>query len=61
MPELDEIFYYFTTSKVIGDFIVDVLESWWLEHHKRFPQVKTLLLDRQEVTQIPTTTSDSTR
>ncbi len=26
--------------------MVDVLESWWLEHHKRFPQVKTLLLNQ---------------
>ena len=26
--------------------IVDVLESWWLEHHKLFPQVKTLLLNQ---------------
>jgi hypothetical protein len=43
LPELDELFYYFTTSKVTSDFIVDVIESWWLEHHKRFPQVKTLL------------------
>ena len=30
-----------------SDFIVDVLESWWLEHHKRFPQVKTLLLNQE--------------
>jgi hypothetical protein len=38
LPELDELFYYFTTSKVTSDFMVDVLESWWREHHKRFPQ-----------------------
>ena len=46
LPELDELFYYFTTSKVTSDFMVDVLESWWLAHHKRFPQVKTLLLNQ---------------
>ena len=46
LPELDELFYYFTTSKVTSDFIVDVLEDWWLEHRKRFPQVKTLLLNQ---------------
>jgi hypothetical protein len=31
LPELDKLFYYFTTSKVTSDFIVDVLEAWWLE------------------------------
>jgi hypothetical protein len=46
LPELDELFYYLTTSKVTSDFMVDVLESWWLEHYKRFPQVKTLLLNQ---------------
>ena len=46
LPELDELFYYFTTSKVTSDFMVDVLEDWWLEHQKRFPQVKTLLLNQ---------------
>ena len=25
LPELDELFYYFTTSKVTSDFMVDVL------------------------------------
>ena len=29
-----------------SDFIFDVLEDWWLEHRKRFPQVKTLLLNQ---------------
>ena len=28
LPELDELFYYFTTSKVTSDFMVDVLEDW---------------------------------
>ena len=27
LPELDELFYYFTTSKVTSDFMVDVLED----------------------------------
>jgi len=29
LPQLDELFFYFTPSKVTSDFIVDVLESWW--------------------------------
>lgn len=46
LPQLDELFLYFTTSKVTSDFIVDVLESWWQKHRERFPQVKTLLLNQ---------------
>jgi len=46
LPQLDELFLYFTTSKLTSDFIVDVLEAWWLEHRERFPEVKTLLLNQ---------------
>jgi Rhodopirellula transposase DDE domain len=46
LPELDELFIYFTTSKVTSDFIVDMLEAWWLEHSHRFSIVKTLLLNQ---------------
>jgi hypothetical protein len=46
LPELDELFLYFTTSKVTSDFIVDMLEAWWSENRHRFPLVKTLLLNQ---------------
>jgi len=46
LPELDELFLYFTTSKVTSDFIVDMLEAWWLENRHRFSLVKTLLLNQ---------------
>lgn len=46
LPECDELFLYCTTSKVTSDFIVDVLEAWWLAHHQRFASVKTLLLNQ---------------
>ena len=46
LPEWDELFLYCTTSKVTSDFIVDVLEAWWLLHSQRFPAVKTLLLNQ---------------
>jgi len=29
LPELDELFLYFTESKVTSDFIVDILEDFW--------------------------------
>lgn len=46
LPEWDELFLYCTTSKVTSDFMVDVLEAWWLEHRGRFPAVETLLLNQ---------------
>ena len=46
LPQLDELFLYFTSSKVTSDFIVDVLESWWQAHRQRFCEVKTLLLNQ---------------
>lgn len=46
LPQLDELFLYFTPSKVTSDFIVDVLESWWLAQRQRFKAVKTLLLNQ---------------
>jgi hypothetical protein len=41
LPECDELFLYCTTSKVTSDFIVDVLEVWWLANRHRFPEVQT--------------------
>lgn len=46
LPELDELFLYFTTSKVTSDFIVDMLEAWWSENRHRFSFVKTLLINQ---------------
>ncbi len=46
LPQLDELFLYFTTSKVTSDFMVDMLEAWWQSHCKRFSGIKTLLLNQ---------------
>jgi hypothetical protein len=46
LPQLDELFLYFTTSKVTSDFIVDMLEAWWVANRHRFSLVKTLLLNQ---------------
>lgn len=45
LPDWDDLFLYFTTSKVTSDFIVDVLERWWSSVRDRFTQIKTLLLN----------------
>lgn len=46
LPELDQLFLYFTESKVTSDFIVDVLEDFWSCEKHRFSQVKTLVLNQ---------------
>lgn len=46
IPELDELFLYFTESKITSDFIVDILEDFWKSESWRFEQVKTLVLNQ---------------
>ncbi|GAB1539651.1 hypothetical protein NUACC21_23180 [Scytonema sp. NUACC21] len=46
LPELDELFLYFTESKVTSDFIVDVLSDFWLLESWRFPKIKTLVINQ---------------
>lgn len=46
LPELDELFLYFTESKVTSDFIVDVLVDFWKTESQRFPEVRTLVINQ---------------
>lgn len=46
LPELDEVFFYFTESKVTADFIVDILEQWWVSVKDRFTEIRTLLINQ---------------
>jgi hypothetical protein len=46
LPQLDELFFYFTESKVTADFIVDVLEQWWISVKDRFSEIRTLLINQ---------------
>ncbi|MBG1262389.1 ISAzo13 family transposase [Nostoc commune] len=46
LPELDELFLYFTESKVTSDFIVDILGDFWKSESWRFPLIKTLVLNQ---------------
>jgi transposase len=45
LPEHDELFLYFTASKLTRDFMVDCLSDCWAALRERFPQVKTLVLN----------------
>ncbi len=42
---MDELYLYFTASRVTSDFIADCLDDCWKQIQGRFPQVKTLLLN----------------
>ncbi len=46
VPEFDELFLYLTESKITSDFIVDILEDFWISQKHRFTNVKTLVLNQ---------------
>ncbi len=46
LPEIDELFLYFTESKVTSDFIVDILADFWQSEKERFSEIKTLLINQ---------------
>ena len=45
LPDSKELNFYFTSSKVTSDFMVDRLGEWWEGNRSRFPRVDRLLLD----------------
>ena len=45
VPAFDELYLYFTASRVTSDFIADCLEAFWHQARARFPKVRTLLLN----------------
>ena len=46
LPQYDELYLYFTPSRVTSDFIVDCLCDLWSTERERFPQVRTLLINQ---------------
>lgn len=46
LPRYDDLWLYFTTSRVTSDFMVDVLDRWWQGTKDRFPLVKTLVINQ---------------
>jgi hypothetical protein len=45
LPDQQELNFYFTSSKVTSDFMVDRLDEWWQAKGPRHPKVRKLLLD----------------
>jgi transposase len=45
LPEHDELFLYFTASRLTSDFMADCLIDCWTTLRERFPQVTTLVLN----------------
>lgn len=43
---MDELFLYFTESKVTSDFIVDVVEDFWSSVRHRFSHIETLVINQ---------------
>ncbi|QEG31925.1 Rhodopirellula transposase [Gemmata obscuriglobus] len=46
LPRDSDLWLYFTTSRVTSDFIVDILDRWWVQHQPRFPRVRTLVINQ---------------
>ncbi len=46
LPKYNEVYLYFTASRVTSDFIVDCLRDFWLTVHTRVRHVRTLLINQ---------------
>ena len=46
LPRYDDLSLYFTASAVTADFMVDMLGRWWCRSRRRFPRVKTLVINQ---------------
>jgi transposase len=46
LPQENEVYLFFTSSKITSDFIVDCLQTFWQHNQWRFPHIKTLLINQ---------------
>jgi len=46
IPEYNELFLFFVTSKLTADCIVDLLESWWQTVKHRFTHIQKLVINQ---------------
>ena len=46
LPEYNELFLFFISSKLTADCIVDLLESWWHSVQYRFAHIKKLVINQ---------------
>lgn len=45
LPQYNELYLFFMTSKVTADCLVDLLENWWHEVKDRFPQIQKWVIN----------------
>jgi len=46
LPEENEVYLFFTSSRITSDFIVDCLQTFWQHNKWRFPHIETLLINQ---------------
>jgi hypothetical protein len=46
LPEFNELSFFFISSKLTADCIVDQIEIWWQSHKERFSHIKTLIINQ---------------
>jgi hypothetical protein len=46
LPQYNELYLYFTQSRLTSDFILDCLHDFWVSVRDRFAHIKTLLLNQ---------------
>lgn len=46
LPDENELYFFFASSKITSDFIVDCLQRFWLYNKWRFPHIETLLINQ---------------
>lgn len=45
LPQHNEVWFFFITTKVTADCLVDLLEYWWGQAKPRFPEVRRWVLN----------------
>jgi len=46
MPEYNELFLFFVSSKLTADCIVDLIEQWWKQVSHRFGHIRNLVINQ---------------
>jgi hypothetical protein len=46
LPEFNELFLFFVTSKLTADCIVDLIEQWWKQTKDRFAHIQTVVINQ---------------
>ena len=49
IPEYNELFLFFVSSKLTADCIVDLLESWWQTVKHRFAHIQKLVINQDNL------------